>query len=212
MVSSIDMFTGLVEETGRIIHFDEGDHSWRLEVQAEQVCCGLSIGDSVAINGCCLTVTTIDKQILGFDLLGETVRLTSFEALQPGSLVNLERSLLPTTRMGGHFVSGHVDTFGTIEIIEPRGKDIYLKIVVPQAFRKYLAYKGSVALDGISLTVAEVLEDGLAVWIIPHTIAVTNLKEKQPGSRINIEFDLLAKYVERLLQCQQEPDANIVGQ
>jgi riboflavin synthase len=199
------MFTGLVEETGQILRFEEGARSWRLQVKAERCCQNVALGDSIAVNGCCLTVIAFETQTLTFDLLGETVRLTSFAGLERGSLVNLERSLLPTTRMGGHFVSGHVDTVGTITTIEPRGKDIYIQIEVPQPFRKYLAYKGSVALDGISLTVAEVLQDGLAIWIIPHTIEMTNLKQKQAGSRINVEFDLLAKYVERLLQFQNKP-------
>jgi riboflavin synthase len=194
------MFTGLVEETGQIIRFEEGARSWCLQVKANQVCRNVALGDSIAVNGCCLTVIAFDAQTLTFDLLGETVRLTSFNGLEQGALVNLERSLLPTTRMGGHFVSGHVDTIGTVKTLESRGKDTYIHITVPEAFRKYLAYKGSVALDGISLTVAEVLDDGLAVWLIPHTIAVTNLKQKQAGSLINVEFDLLAKYVERLLQ------------
>ncbi len=194
------MFTGLVEETGQILSFEEGVRSWRLQVKADLSCQNVAVGDSIAVNGCCLTVIAFDTQTLTFDLLGETVRLTSFAGLEPGALVNLERSLLPTTRMGGHFVSGHVDTVGIITTIEPRGKDVYIQIEVAESFRKYLAYKGSVALDGISLTVAEVLENGLAIWIIPHTIEMTNLKQKQAGARINIEFDLLAKYVERLLQ------------
>lgn len=197
------MFTGLVEETGQILQFSEAERSWRLRIKADKVCENIALGDSVAVNGCCLTVIACEDNTLTFDLLGETVRLTSFDGLEAGALVNLERSLLPTTRMGGHFVSGHVDVAGTISALEARGKDTYLQITVPEPFRKYLAYKGSVALDGISLTVAEVLEDGLAVWIIPHTIAMTNLKEKMVGSRINIEFDLLAKYVERLMQCQK---------
>jgi riboflavin synthase len=153
----------------------------------------------VAVNGCCLTVTRFDAGHLWFELLEETRRLTSFNELKPGSLVNLERSLKPESRLGGHFVSGHIDALGRVEVFEPRGKDHYLRVAAPGGFGRYLVSKGSIAVDGISLTVAEVAGDSFAVWLIPHTLAMTNLREKRAGSGVNLEFDLLAKYVEKLV-------------
>lgn len=193
------MFTGIVEGTGEVISFTEGAESWRLVLRAAGVAGGMQIGDSLACNGCCLTVVGVDGEQLSFDLLDETVRLTSFAGLGPGSLINLERSLAANGRFGGHVVSGHIDAAGEILEFEPRGKNHYLRVSAPEEFRQYLVYKGSIAIDGMSLTVAEVHDDGLAVWIIPHTIAVTNLSQSQPGDRVNLEFDLLAKYVERLI-------------
>ena len=151
------------------------------------------------MNGCCLTVTRFASDNLWFEVLEETRRLTSFNELKTGAAVNLERSLQPSGRMGGHFVTGHIDALGTVEVFEPRGADHYLRVRVPTGLGRYLVYKGSVALDGISLTVAEADGDSLAVWLIPHTLAATNLREKRAGSGINLEFDLLAKYVEKLL-------------
>jgi riboflavin synthase len=192
------MFTGIVEETGRVAAFTQGPDSWRLQVAASLVTSDVKLGDSIAVNGCCLTVTKADAGHLWFDVLEETRRLTSFSQLATGSLVNLERSLRADTRLGGHFVSGHIDLPGRIEIFEARGKDHYLKVHAPGGFARYLVYKGSVAIDGISLTVAEVAGDSFAVWLIPHTLAVTNLRSKKAGDVVNLEFDLLAKYVEKL--------------
>lgn len=193
------MFTGIIEETGRVRSFDELPEGWRLTVEAPELLNDLNLGDSVAVNGCCLTASVIDPDggVIGFDLLEETLRRTSFRSLGPGNRVNLERSLLPTTRMGGHFVSGHVDATGTIEVLENRGKDIYLQISYPDEFRKYVVWKGSIALEGISLTVAEDEGNRLAVWIIPHTWELTNLKDRQAKDPVNLEFDLLAKYLEK---------------
>ncbi len=193
------MFTGIIEETGRVVAFTEGRESWRLQVAADVVPGDVKLGDSVAVNGCCLTVTKFDAKHLWFDLLAETRRLTNFSELRADSLVNLERSLRADTRLGGHFVTGHIDAPGHVEIFEARGKDHYLKVKVPDGLARYLVYKGSVAIDGISLTVAEVSGDSFAVWLIPHTLAVTNLKNRRAGDRVNLEFDLLAKYVEKLV-------------
>jgi riboflavin synthase len=193
------MFTGIVEETGKVVSFTEEKEAWRLIIRAREVLSDLKIGDSLACNGCCLTVVEIAGDTLRFDLLGQTVRLTSFADLGPGSLINLERSLAADGRLGGHFVQGHIDETGTISIIEERGKDIYIRVKIPAGTGKYLAPKGSIAIDGISLTVAELHEDGFAVWIIPHTREVTNLQQKKAGDRVNLEFDMLAKYLERLL-------------
>jgi riboflavin synthase len=192
------MFTGIIEETGRVVAFTEGADSWRLQVAAQLVPTDVQPGDSVAVNGCCLTVTKFDAGNLWFDVLAETRRLTNFSQLAPGALVNLERSLRADARLGGHFVSGHIDAPGRVEVFEARGKDHYLKVQAPAGFARYLVYKGSIAIDGISLTVAEVTDDSFAVWLIPHTLAATNLRSKKAGDAVNLEFDLLAKYVEKL--------------
>jgi riboflavin synthase len=197
------MFTGIIEETGRVVAFTEGPDSWRLQVTAGAVAADVKLGDSVAVNGCCLTVTKFDAGHLWFDVLAETRRLTNFAQLAPESLVNLERSLRADTRLGGHFVSGHIDAPGRVEVFEARGKDHYLKVRPPAGFTRYLVYKGSIAIDGISLTVAEVEADAFAVWLIPHTLAVTNLRSKRTGDTVNLEFDLLAKYVEKLAGSRQ---------
>lgn len=193
------MFTGLVEEVGRVTSFAPTQNAWELRLAAKVVPADVSVGDSVAVNGCCLTVTNRGAEQLTFELLEETRRLTNFSELKSGSAVNLERSLKPESRLGGHFVSGHIDILGRVSTFEPRGKDHYLKVTAPAGWGRYLVYKGSIAVDGISLTVAEVEGDSFAVWLIPHTLSATNLQEKKPGSGVNLEFDLLAKYVEKLM-------------
>ncbi|HEY8996051.1 MAG TPA: riboflavin synthase [Lacunisphaera sp.] len=193
------MFTGLVEEVGQVTSFAPAQNAWVLQLAAQVVPTDVAVGDSVAVNGCCLTVTKRETGKLWFELLEETRRLTNFGELKPGSLVNLERSLKPESRLGGHFVSGHIDVLGRVEIFEARGKDHYLRVSAPAGLGRYLVYKGSIAVDGISLTVAEVDGDSFAVWLIPHTLAATNLREKRVGSGVNLEFDLLAKYVEKLM-------------
>jgi riboflavin synthase len=192
------MFTGIIEETGRVVAFTPEAAAWKLQISARLVTGDVALGDSVAVNGCCLTVTRFDAGNLWFDVLEETRRLTNFAQLAPGSAVNLERSLRADTRMGGHFVTGHIDGPGRIEQLEPRGKDYYLRVHAPGGFARYLVYKGSVAIDGISLTVAEVEGDSFAIWLIPHTLAATNLQDRKVGETVNLEFDLLAKYVEKL--------------
>ena len=192
------MFTGIVEETGTVVSFEEGAQAFRLVLDVNEVVKDLRLGDSVAVNGCCLTVVAIDGNRIAFDLLAESVRLTSIEGIGPGGKVNLERALLPSTRMGGHFVSGHVDGTGVIEAIEPRGKDRFFRIKPDPENLRYVVHKGSITVDGISLTVAEVDDTGFAIWLIPHTMEITNLHTKQPGDRVNLEYDLIAKYVEKL--------------
>ena len=192
------MFTGIVEETGAVVSFEEQENSWRLVLAAEVVTQGLQMGDSVAVNGCCLTAVAFDQSRIEFDLLGETKRLTSIDGVGPGGKVNLERALLPSTRMGGHFVSGHVDGTAVIEAIEPRGKDFYFRIRPDADKLKYIVSKGCITVDGISLTVSEVDATGFAIWLIPHTMEVTNLHTKKVGDRVNLEYDLIAKYVEKL--------------
>lgn len=194
------MFTGIVEETGQVVAFTAGATAWRLQISARAVLAGLALGDSIAVNGCCLTVVHFDATHLYFDVLEETRRLTNFSALAAGALVNLERSLRFDGKVGGHFVTGHIDGLGLVEIFERRGNDHYLRVRGPVGQGRYLIHKGSIAIDGISLTVAEVDGDSLAVWLIPHTLEVTNLRTRRAGERVNLEFDLLGKYVEKLLQ------------
>lgn len=193
------MFTGIVEETGEVIAFTRGAAAWRLQIAAKVALKNLAPGDSIAVNGCCLTVVFFDATHLFFDVLEETKRLTNFGSLAPGARVNLERSLSFGGKMGGHFVTGHIDGQGKIEVFEQRGKDFYLKVRVPTGSGRYLIHKGSIAIDGISLTVAEVEDDTFAVWLIPHTLVVTNLESRRAGESVNLEFDLLGKYVEKLL-------------
>ena len=194
------MFTGIVEETGRVVSFTQGEASWRLQIAARAALMDAALGDSIAVNGCCLTVAAFDADHLIFDVLEETRRLTNFSDLAAGSPVNLERSLRFDGKVGGHFVSGHIDGQGVIEVLELRGKDTYLRVRTPAGMGRYLIHKGSIAIDGISLTVAEVEGDSLAVWLIPTTLAVTNLGARHAGERVNLEFDLLGKYVEKLVQ------------
>ena len=205
------MFTGIVEETGRIVALSQTPHGVRLTLKADLVSQGLQLGDSVATNGCCLTATAIDGSQISFDLLAETVRCTNMGALVQGSPVNLERSLPVNGRLGGHFVSGHIDCTAPVISFEQVGADYRLEIELPAPFAHYMAFKGSIAIDGISLTVAEVKEKSFVVWIIPHTLEVTNLHARKAGELVNLEFDLLAKYLERMLT-KQPPSGPISQQ
>lgn len=193
------MFTGIVEETGRVEAFAAGREAWRLVIAAELVTDNTRLGDSIAVNGCCLTVAQLAAGRLHFDVLEETRRRTNFASLAPGALVNLERSLSFGGKVGGHFVTGHIDTTGTVALFEARGQDNYLRVRVPSGGMRYVVHKGSIAIDGISLTVAEVGPEEFAVWLIPHTMAATNLRSRRTGEPVNLEFDLLAKHVEKLL-------------
>lgn len=215
------MFTGIVEESGKVLGFEETEEAWRLTVSGQQIQEDLEIGDSVSVNGCCLTVVDFDPSTVTFKLLNETLRLTSFnrftsarvldeavgmdsEIVDFGSVggnlkVNLERSMRFGGKIGGHFMTGHIDCTGKISNIEQRGKDHYLKVEPNEEYMQYLVYKGCIGIDGVSLTVAEVSETDFAVWVIPHTLIVTNFSEIKPGDLVNLEFDLLSKYVEKLL-------------
>lgn len=193
------MFTGIVEEAGKVIAFEPKANAWSLVVGARTTLQDAALGDSIAVNGCCLTAAAFDANTLRFDVLEETRRLTNFSALRPGALVNLERSLRFGGKVGGHFVTGHIDGVGTVEIFEPRGKDHYLRVRIPTGHGRYVVHKGSIAVDGVSLTIAEVSDTWFAVWLIPTTLAVTNFGEKRAGDPVNLEFDLLGKHVEKLL-------------
>jgi riboflavin synthase, alpha subunit len=203
------MFTGIIEETGRVERFERGGDAWKLRVAAKAALADVAVGDSIAVNGCCLTVVKFDEEGLEFDLLEETRRLTSISAIKPGAAVNLERSLRFGGKMGGHFVTGHVDGLGVVEVFEARGADRYLRVKAPPGGGKYLIHKGSIAIDGISLTVAEVEADSFAVWLIPHTVEATNLREKRVGDPVNLEFDLLGKYVEKLMLTRASEPAQV---
>jgi riboflavin synthase len=195
------MFTGLVEFTGVLTHFAETAGGRHLHVAAP----GLStrIGDSVAVNGCCLTVAAIDGETLRFDLLHETLARTNLGALAAGSRVNLERALAADGRLGGHFVQGHIDCTAAVREISARGSDLGLTFELPGALARYAVEKGSIAVNGVSLTIAALDEASFTVWIIPHTRAETNLGDLRTGDRVNLEFDVLAKYTERLLAARE---------
>ena len=193
------MFTGLVEETGTLAALDRSSAGARLTVRAPLASSDARPGDSIAINGCCLTVVTHDGEMLGFDLLAETLSRTNLGDLSVGSAVNLERALAATARLGGHFVQGHIDCTAEVLALEPHGADHRIEIALPSEFAHLVAFKGSIAVDGISLTVAEVRAASFIVWIIPHTLAQTNLRTRRAGDRVNLECDLLAKYLDRML-------------
>jgi riboflavin synthase len=195
------MFTGLVEGTGIIEALHRREGASRLVLRAGQLGAKCAEGESVSVNGCCLTVAAPPADgRLEFDLLEETLRRTNLGGLGMGRKVNLERALAANGRLGGHFVQGHVDCVAMVRAWEPVGLDYRLEIELPTEFARYIVQKGSIAVDGISLTAAEVKNDSFVVWIIPHTIECTNLAEGREGAPVNLEFDMLAKYVERILE------------
>jgi riboflavin synthase len=193
------MFTGLIEEVGTVVDVRPNESAKRLEIGAPQISREIQIGDSVAVNGCCLTVSSFGKKALGFDLLNETLERTNLRSVVKGTRVNLERALGATAHLGGHFVQGHIDCAARIMALEEKGADLRVEVELPAEFARYVISKGSIALNGISLTVAQVLPQSFVVWIIPHTRSQTNLADAKPGDLVNLEFDLLAKYVERML-------------
>ncbi len=197
------MFTGLVEGTGLVVGLKSQDGLTRLVLDAADLAGGVRTGDSVALNGCCLTVTSIEGARLGFDLLEETLVRTNLHVVNPGSVMNIERAMPANGRYGGHFVTGHIDATGVIRRWEQTGADWELRVGIEPAQGAYLVPKGCIAIDGISLTVAEVGPDEFSVWIIPHTRAVTALRERKVGDRVNLEFDLLAKYTEKILTLRE---------
>ncbi len=203
------MFTGIVEETGVITEIEPRPNSIRLVVRAKECAQGVRNGDSIAVNGCCLTLvqrkTVRSKAFLSFDLLQETWNRTSFSQAAVGNQVNLERALAVGSRLGGHFVTGHIDGTGVITHWKRIGKDYQLDISAPPEILRYVVLKGSIAVDGISLTVADLVPKGFRIWIIPHTYEVTSLKERQVGDPVNLEADLLGKYVDQLLAKRLDP-------
>ncbi len=199
----LPMFTGLVEETGAVERIQPTAKSILLTVRAKICGRGLKVSDSLAVNGCCLTVIKLKRQdkhtLAQFDLLKETWERTNLQFAKPGSLVNLERSLRADGNLGGHFVTGHIDGVGKITRWERLGQDHVLDIAAPAEVMRYIVFKGSVAVDGISLTVAGVTPKGFRIWIIPHTYTVTVLRERKIGDHVNLEADLIGKYVEKFM-------------
>lgn len=193
------MFTGLVREVGDVVWLRRSDKVVQLLVRAPRSAARARIGESVAVNGCCLTVTACRDEQFMFDLLEESLGRTNLGDLKPGDPVNLERALRVDGRLGGHFVQGHIDCTAKVLALEEKGPDLRIDIALPSDFARYLAFKGSVAINGVSLTVADLGEDRFSVWIIPHTLENTNLGDLEVGDRVNLEFDILAKYVERLV-------------
>jgi riboflavin synthase len=193
------MFTGLIEEVGTVIALRVRDHGTELQIAAPGIAKHVSAGESIAVNGCCLTVTSRRGDRLSFDLLEETIARTNLSNLRQNSPVNLERALRADGRLGGHFIQGHVDCVAPIIAFGPKGADFRLEVELPERFAHYVASKGSIALDGISLTVAEVLPKSFVVWIIPHTKRHTSLDRAKTGDLVNVEFDILAKYVETMV-------------
>ena len=192
------MFTGLVEGTGRVVSLREGGMA-RIEVSAGPVAEGVEVGDSVSVNGVCLTVNEVDGETLAFNAMPETLRRTALGDLGPDALVNLERAMTPEARFGGHIVQGHVDGVGEVLGVTPEGDAEIWEFSAPAGVLRYLVEKGSVCVDGISLTVVSVKGGSFTVSILPQTKKATNLKDLAPGDRVNLEADVIAKYVERLL-------------
>lgn len=203
------MFTGIIEEAGAVAAIKRTKQSIELTIRAQGMARGLKLGASVAVNGCCLTLVKISARgrfkLLQFDVLQESWLRTNLQFTQPGAVVNLERPLRADGELGGHFVTGHVDGVGKILRWEKSGADHLLDIQAPASVMRYIVFKGSVAVDGISLTVAAVKQRSFRLWIIPHTFAVTTLRERKVGDAVNLEADLLGKYAEKFLESRRQP-------
>lgn len=193
------MFTGLVEEKGILKEKIPTGDGFQFEIQAQKVLEDLNIGSSIAVNGCCLTVVKRTEGTFSVDTIEETLNKTNLGILKQGDKVNLERPLKADARLGGHFVLGHIDTTGRIEDIKELSNSHWMTISFPEKFKQYLIYVGSVAIDGVSMTVAELKDNSFSVGIIPHTWKETIFSEKKIGDTVNLEFDVLGKYVERIM-------------
>jgi riboflavin synthase len=193
------MFTGIVEELGTVAAVEDQGDAVRLTIRAEQVLTDAGLGDSIAVNGCCLTVAERDGDTWTADVMQETLDKTSLAGIAPGDPVNLERAVTPQTRLGGHIVQGHVDGVGTIARRTPSEHWEVVEVSMPSGLARYLVDKGSITVDGVSLTVVEARDDRFTVSLIPETLARTTLGTKQPGDLVNLEVDVLAKHVEKLL-------------
>jgi len=194
------MFTGIVEGLGEVLSVDRTAEGGRLRVRAGTLLAGAQVGESIAVSGACLTMAVLDGEAFTADLAAETLRRTTLRGLRPGDPVNLERPLRLDQRLGGHIVQGHVDGVGTVTAVRREGEGLWMEIEPPATLMPYLAAKGSVAVDGVSLTIARLSGEAFAVALIPHTLAVTTLGRRQTGDQVNLEVDILAKYVERLLE------------
>jgi riboflavin synthase len=197
------MFTGIVEETGIVERIKASAKAIELTVRAQVCARGVKVGDSIAVNGCCLTVVKLAAakggKLIRFDLLKETWKRTNLQFARIGAAVNLERSLQVGARLGGHFVTGHIDGVGKIIRWEKAGQDHVLEIAAPAEVMRYLVFKGSITVDGISLTVATLKKKSFRIWIIPHTYKVTALRERKLGDAVNLEADILGKYVRQFV-------------
>ena len=200
------MFTGIIEEMGTVKHVMPGAVSAVLSIQADKVLQGTKIGDSIAVNGVCLTVTSMQGGCFTADVMAETVRRTNFSSLHAGSRVNLERALTPMSRLGGHIVSGHIDGTGTISDMTREDNAVWVTVQTKPDLLKYMIEKGSIAIDGVSLTIAYVDDSCFKVSVIPHTGEETILLKKKPGDTVNLECDLIGKYVEKLLLGKAEEE------
>jgi riboflavin synthase len=202
------MFTGIVEETGTVERIHPAGKSIELTVRTGVTGRGMRLGASLAVNGCCLTAVLLGKpgrtRTVQFDLLKETWTRTNLQYVKPGALVNLERPLRTDGNLGGHFVTGHIDGVGIITKWERMGQDHVLDITAPREVMRYMVFKGSIAVDGISLTVAGVTKKGFRIWIIPHTFEVTALRERKVGDAVNLEADLIGKYVEKFVSARSK--------
>jgi len=194
------MFTGIVEELGTVEALEDQGDAIRLSVRGPRVTSDAGLGDSISVNGCCLTVATRDGETFTADVMHETLAKTSLGGLEPGAQVNLERAVTPTTRLGGHIVQGHVDGTGTVVRRTPSEHWELVEIALPADLERYLVAKGSITVDGISLTVVEVGPESFTVSLIPETLARTTLGFKQPGDVVNLEVDVIAKYVEKMVR------------
>ena len=206
------MFTGIIEAVGSVAQLDDIGGDVRLTVNVGALDMrDVQLGDSIAVNGVCLTAIKFDSKSFTADVSNETVALTTLKDLATGSPVNLEKALLPTTRLGGHLVSGHVDGLGKVLEIKHEARSIQLLVQAPQALKRYIAVKGSVCVDGISLTVNSVDDDRFSLNIVPHTQQQTIIKDYSPGRTVNLEVDLIARYLERLLQTQSDKPINDIS-
>lgn len=199
------MFTGIVEHVGRIASLELNEAETRLRVDAGKLAVSLAVSGSVAVNGCCLTVVEIDGETFAADLSSETLRCTALGTMKAGTRVNLERPLTAGKELGGHFVQGHIDGVGRVSRLAQEGANWWLGVRVPPEVEPYVAAKGSIAIDGISLTVASFADGIVEAAIIPFTYANTNLQTLVRGDAVNLEADILAKYVERLMQARRAP-------
>ena len=202
------MFTGLVEEIGRIARVEERPGGRRLWIEAARVLEDTAIGDSVSVNGCCLTAVAIEPPHFAIEAVPETLARTTLGEWRAGDRVNLERSLRADQRLGGHLVQGHVDGVARIADVRPEGEGRRLRLEVPDSLARYVAEKGSIAVDGVSLTVAAVQGTDCEVALIPHTLAVTVAGEYQAGRRVHLEVDVIARYVARLLEASETGGRN----
>ena len=197
------MFTGIVEEKGTVVRTEPAEQGLRILVDAPRVAGALAIGDSIAVNGVCLTVVETSSSGFSADVVKETLDRTNLGALRPGSTVDLERPMPASGRFDGHIVQGHVDGVGRVARLTAEGESVRMAITIPAGLARYAVEKGSMTVDGVSLTIAGLTETGFEVALIPHTLAVTVLGERQPGDLVNLEVDVIAKYVERLLEEQR---------